>query len=122
MRPCEKKILLMFVVGRYKDFLKVNDRFFCYKNYKFSSNSKNINHQSPMLTEKSKPSGQRIMPETSFPPLSIYPWVGISTSFPELSVDPRVGFSRSASETDDKICLSKNRNSVSYVIFRLYRI
>ena len=47
-----------------------------------------------MQTEKSKPSGQRIMPETKW------------TSFPALPVRPRVGISRSASETDDRFYLS----------------
>ena len=28
--------------------------------------------------EKSQPSGQRIMPETTFPALSVYPGIGIS--------------------------------------------
>ena len=45
-------------------------------------------HWSLMQTEKSKPEGKRIMPETKF------------TEFPALSVDPRVWISRSASETD----------------------
>ena len=44
-----------------------------------------------MQTEKSQPSGQRIMSETA---LSVYPWVGIS--FPALIVDQRDGISRSA--------------------------
>ena len=47
-----------------------------------------------METEKSQPSGQRIMPETR------------QTSFPALSVHPWVGISRSASETDDRVYLS----------------
>ena len=42
-----------------------------------------------MQTEKSEPSGQRIMPET------------LLTSFPALSVYPRVGISRSASQIVD---------------------
>ena len=46
-------------------------------------------------TEKSQPSGQRIMPETRF------------TSFSALSVDPRIGISQSVSETDDRFCLSQ---------------
>ena len=41
-----------------------------------------IRHWSLLQTEKSKPEGKRIMPETMF------------TEFPELSVDPRVGISR----------------------------
>ena len=48
-----------------------------------------IYHRSAMLTEKSKPEGKRIMPETRF------------TEFPALSVGPRGGISRSASETND---------------------
>ena len=48
-----------------------------------------IYHRSSMQTEKSKPEGKRIMPETRF------------TEFPALSVDPRVGISGSASKTDD---------------------
>ena len=44
-----------------------------------------------MLTEKSQPSSQRIIPETRY------------TSFPALSVYPRVGISLSASETDDRL-------------------
>ena len=48
-----------------------------------------------MQSEKSQPSGQRIMPETrwtSFPALSVYPWVGIF---------------QSALETDGSICMSE---------------
>ena len=45
-----------------------------------------------MQTEKSQPSGQRIMPET-----------------PALSIYPRVGISLSASETDDRFYLSPMR-------------
>ena len=65
-----------------------------------------ICHWSSMQTERSKPEGERIMPETRFPALSIDPKVGISwsaseTSFPALSVYPRVGISLSASEADD---------------------
>ena len=45
--------------------------------------------RSLMQTEKSKPEGKRIMPETRF------------TDFPALSVDSRVGISRSASKTDE---------------------
>ena len=48
-----------------------------------------IYHRSLMQTEKPKPEGKRIMPETRF------------IEFPALSVDPRVGIYRSASETDD---------------------
>ena len=61
-----------------------------------------------MQTEISQPEGQRIMPETrrftSFPTLSVDPWVGMSRSnlVPALSVDPLVGISRSTSETDDR--------------------
>ena len=54
-----------------------------------------------MQTEKSQPSGQRIMPETRL------------TSFPALSVNPLVGILRSASETDDKFYLSKKANKKS---------
>ena len=43
-----------------------------------------------MQTKKSKPEGERIMPETRF------------TEFPVLSVDPKVEISQSASETDDR--------------------
>ena len=46
-----------------------------------------IYHQSLMQTEKSQPEGELIMPETRF------------TEFPPLSVYPRVGISRSAWET-----------------------
>ena len=42
-----------------------------------------------MQTEKSKPEGNWIMPETRF------------IEFPAFSVNPRVGISRSASEIDD---------------------
>ena len=53
-----------------------------------------INHRSPLQTEKSQPSGQRIMTETR------------QTSFPVLSVYPRVGISLSAPETDHRFYLS----------------
>ena len=44
-----------------------------------------------MQIEKFQPSGQRIMPKTSFPELSVYPWAEISLT---------------ASETDDRFyCL-----------------
>ena len=46
-----------------------------------------------MQTEKSKPSDQRLIPETR------------QTSFPALSVYSRVGISRSASETNDRFYL-----------------
>ena len=46
-----------------------------------------------MQTEKSQPSGQRIMPETRF-------IADREISFPALSVDPGIEISRSASETD----------------------
>ena len=48
-----------------------------------------IYYQSPMQTEKSRPDGKRIMPETRF------------IEFPALSFSLKVGISRSASETDD---------------------
>ena len=48
-----------------------------------------IYHRPLMQTEKSKPEGKRILPETRV------------TEFPALSVYPRVGISRSASEADD---------------------
>ena len=55
----------------------------------FNVSINRICHRSSMQTEKSQPSGERIMSETKF------------TEFPALSVDPRVVISRSASETDD---------------------
>ena len=53
-----------------------------------------IKYRSPMLTEESQSSGQRIMPETR------------QTSFPALSVYPRVGISLSESVTDDRFYFS----------------
>ena len=50
------------------------------KTEKFHSDKYNY-HRSPMQTEKSKPEGKRILPETT--------------------CLPRVGISRSSSETDD---------------------
>ena len=47
-----------------------------------------ICHRSPVQTEKSKPEGKWIMPETRF------------TEFPALSISPMVGISQSALETD----------------------
>ena len=47
-----------------------------------------------MQSEKAKPSGQRIMPETQL------------TAFPALSVYPRIGISLSASETGDRFYFS----------------
>ena len=55
---------------------------------------KTIYHRSPIQTEKFKPEGKRIMPETRF------------TEFPASSVNPRVGISWPASETDDVLFFS----------------
>ena len=64
---------------------------------------KNISHRSSMQTEKSQPSGQRIMPETR------------QTAFPAIYVYPQIAISLSASETDDGFYLSlfekKNKNN-----------
>ena len=55
---------------------------------------KKITHRSLMQTEKSQPSGQRIITET------------LQTSFLALSIYPRIGMSLSASKTDDGFYLS----------------
>ena len=54
-----------------------------------------------MQTEKSQPSGQRIMPETRYPALSVY---------------PRVGISLSASKTYDKFFLPIKINKLVFVV------
>ena len=58
---------------------------------------KMISHWSPVQTEKSQPSCQRVMPERRL------------TKFAALSVYPRVWISRSASEIDDRFYLSSLR-------------
>ena len=55
---------------------------------------KKIKRRSLVQIEISRSSGQRKMPKTRI------------TSFPALSVDPWVGISLSVSETDDRFCLS----------------
>ena len=62
-------------------------------------------YQSPMQTDKSKPEGKWIMPETRF------------TEFPALSVGPRVGISRSASETDVLIIFLTYDINKYYLLF-----
>ena len=66
------------------------------------SRTKNSNIGLRCRPKKSQPSDQRIMPEIfriSRSALEI-------TSFPALSVESRIGISRSASETNDRFCLS----------------
>ena len=65
------------------------------------SGKKIIEHRSPMQTDKSQPSGKRIMPEMR------------RTSFPALSIHPRVWISRSASKTDVRFYLCSMRIPIS---------
>ena len=69
-----ENILMTFGVSRH-----IMVKEIIYKNVmKTSNNKKIINHRCPMQSEKSQPSGQRIMQKTR------------KTSFPALSVCPRI--------------------------------